>query len=95
MSTPQSKATATHRNRLKRKGIVRVEVQAPEGDAPLIRRLARVLRENAEAAADIRAQLQDLAVSDEQPSFKALLASAPLDDIDLTRARDFPRDPDL
>jgi hypothetical protein len=40
----QRKATNAHRRRALARGFVRVEVQAPKGDAPLIRALAASLR---------------------------------------------------
>jgi hypothetical protein len=89
------KKAVNHRARLKRKGIVRVEIQTPESDAPLIRQLAKILRENSAKAADLRKQLRAIIGSTEQPGLKALLASAPLDGIDLYRREDRPRDLDL
>ena len=95
MSTAQKKAVANHRTRLRRKGIVRVEVQAPEGDAPLIRQLARTLREDSRKSVELRKQLHTIVGSPEKVGLKALLAAAPLDGIDLSRSEDPPRDVDL
>ena len=49
----------THRSRAAARGLVRVEVQAPKGDAGLIRALAEALRggtETAEALRSVRAK---------------------------------------
>jgi hypothetical protein len=40
----QRKATANHRKRIRAKGLVRVEVQVPQSDVPLVRELAQHLR---------------------------------------------------
>lgn len=95
MSTAQKKAVANHRTRLRRKGIIRVEVQTPESDAPLIRQLAKTLRENSPKAVELRKQLRTIVGPIEQHGLKALLAAAPLDGIDLSRSEDPPRDVDL
>lgn len=95
MSTAQKDAVANHRTRSRRKGIIRVEVQTPENDAPLIRQLAKVLRENSAKAADLRKHLRAIVGAAEQRGLKDLLASAPLDGIDLSRRDDRPRDVDL
>ena len=45
MTSPtQRKATAAHRGRNRAKGLVRVEIQVPRGDAALVRELAEHLR---------------------------------------------------
>lgn len=56
--TSQQKAAATHRRRAAARGLVRVEVQAPRGDAGLIRALAETLRTDPEKARTIRASLE-------------------------------------
>jgi hypothetical protein len=50
MNGAQRKAIAKHRARLKRRGVVRVEVQVPKPDAPLIRAAARALRDDPDLA---------------------------------------------
>ncbi len=45
----QRRATANHRKRIRAKGLVRVEVQVPAGDAALVRELAEHLRVDAKA----------------------------------------------
>ena len=53
----QRKATRTHRRRAAARGLVRVEVQAPERDAGLIRALAETLRGRTEKAEALRSTL--------------------------------------
>ena len=53
----QRKATRAHRRRAAARGLVRVEVQAPERDAGLIRALAETLRGRAEKAEALRSAL--------------------------------------
>ena len=53
----QRKATRTHRRRAAARGLVRVEVQAPKRDAPLIRAVAQTLRGRAQQANALRATL--------------------------------------
>ena len=59
MSTAQKKAGAHHRERLKRRGLVRLEVLAPEADAALIRDVVKALRDDPARAAQVRARLRD------------------------------------
>ena len=77
-----------HRERLKKHGLMRVEVQVSVEDAALIRRAAQSLRGEAEAAAQLRVQLLSLLGARKEPGLKKLLAAAPLEDIDLTRSQD-------
>ena len=87
MSTSQEKAVRRHRQRLKRRGLKRVEVEAAESDAALIRKLARLLRRDGESTEWIRAQLAALVATD-GPGLKALLAAAPLEGIRIIRSVD-------
>jgi hypothetical protein len=56
-SKSQRKATRMHRRRSTARGLVRVEVQAPKGDAGLIRALAETLRGRAARAEELRSLL--------------------------------------
>jgi hypothetical protein len=56
-SKSQRKATRTHRRRAAARGLVRVEVQAPQKDAGLIRAVAETLRGNAREAEALRSAL--------------------------------------
>lgn len=90
LSTP----VAEHRKRRKRQGFVRVEVQVRKDDAPLIRKAAAALSDparSASARALLRARFDD----SQKKGLKALLAAAPLDDIELERPRDSGRTVDL
>ena len=58
MSTKaQRKATRAHRRRAAARGLVRVEVQAPAGDAALIKSVAATLRGPSQRAAALRSAL--------------------------------------
>ena len=87
-------SVAIHRARKMRQGFVRVEVNVRKEDASLIRRVASALSDpsrQAEARKLLRQRFAELP----KMSLKALLASAPLDGIDLDRHRDLGRDVDL
>jgi hypothetical protein len=89
-SNPYRSLTA-YRRRMKRKGMVRLEVQVQKNDVPLIRSVARALSDP-ERAADARAVLRDRFGPVKAMGLKALLAAAPLEGIDVTRERDLGRD---
>ncbi len=95
MSTAQKKALRKHRRRLRDQGLVRLEVQASEADAPLIRALARALLNEPEKAALLRRQLRATMGRPEGEGLKALLAAAPLEGIEISRSRDLGRVIDL
>jgi hypothetical protein len=61
----QRKATRTHRRRAAARGLVRVEVQAPRRDAPLIRAVAETLRGRAQSADALRATLSKALIDPE------------------------------
>lgn len=94
MSGAQRKATAKHRARLRRRGLVRVEVQVPKADAALIRAAARALRDEPDLAPQVRAGLRR-AAAPPPAGLKELLASLPLEGIDLDRPRDLGRPIDI
>lgn len=85
---------AAHRARRERQGFTRVEVSVHQDDASLVRRVARDLADPASQAATRRLLREGLAGAP-GVSLKALLASAPLDGIELARDSDFGRDVDL
>ena len=91
MPSTQRKALNAYRRRLKRRGIVRVEVQVRKDDAPLVRGVAQALSDPAREA-EARALLRERFGSGKTRGLKALLAAAPLEGIDLTRDRDLGRD---
>lgn len=94
MSSRSSSLVAKHRARKVREGLVRVEVNVRKEDAGLVRRVAAALSDPMKQAAT-RALLQRRFGERAEPSLKALLASAPLDGIDLERSGDVGRDVDL
>ena len=84
---------ATHRARMERQGFVRVEVNVRKEDASLVRRVASALSDPSRQA-EARRLLQRF-VEPPKVSLKALLASAPLDGIDLDRSPAPGREVDL
>ncbi|MEM6730726.1 MAG: hypothetical protein AAF658_04180 [Myxococcota bacterium] len=80
------RAVRQHRERQARKGLVRIEVQVPKGDADRVRALAKRLRDPA-TSDEARSVLEHF---DERPhdamSLKALLRNAP--ELDLPARRD-------
>ncbi len=94
-SKPQPRsALAEHRRRLRSRGLQRVEVQVRGEDAPLLRAVAAALADP-ERAAEARALLRGRFVPAPTRSLKELLASAPLDGVELERSRDTGRAVDL
>jgi hypothetical protein len=88
MTKSQRRAVRVHRQRLKVRGLQRVEVQASEDDAELIRSLARCLRDDERTAARVRRQLRSTMKAKAAPALKELLAAAPLDGVRVARSRD-------
>jgi hypothetical protein len=91
MSNTRRKTLTSYRRRLKRRGVVRLEVHVRKDDAPLVRSVVKALGDP-DREADARALLRERFGATKPTSLKALLASAPLAGIDLTRERDFGRD---
>jgi hypothetical protein len=87
----QRKPIAAFRRRLKRRGIVRVEVHVRKDDAALVRGVAKALVDPLREA-EARTLLRERFGAAKAKGFKTLLAGAPLEGIDLTRARDSGRD---
>ena len=83
-----------HRARLVRRGFVRVEVEVSKDDAVLVRQVAAALSDPARQVG-ARLLLRQRFVQPPKESLKALLASAPLDGIDLDRSPDLGREVDL
>ena len=94
MPTAKKKAVASYRRRMRRKGLVRVEVQVREGDAPLLRSVAGALIDP-DRAAEARALLRERFAPRAVKGLKALLAAAPLEGVDLERVRDTGRPVEL
>ncbi len=95
MTVAQKRAVHNHRRRLREKGLFRVEVQASEADKALIQKVAKLLRGDPDRAAETRRRLLQILGEVPPPGLKALLESAPLEGVDLTRIRDLGRDVEL
>ena len=80
-------AVAEHRRQLRGRGLQRLEVQVRGEDAPLVRAVAAALADPGRAA-ETRALLRGRFAPAPARSLKGLLASAPLDGVDLGRSRD-------
>lgn len=85
---------AAHRARMEREGFVRVEVNVRREDASLVRRVASALSDPS-VGGEARKLLRRSFAAPPKVSLKALLASAPLEGIDLDRSSDLGRDVDL
>ena len=86
MPKTRGTAIAEHRRRMKRRGLVRLEVQVRKEDAPLMRRVARALGDPVQAD-HTRALLRGRFGEAKAHGLKALLAAAPLEGIELERDR--------
>ena len=94
MRSRNKSSLAGHRARMARQGFVRVEVNVRKEDASLVRHVAAALSDPARQA-EARALLRQRFAEPPKVSLKALLASAPLEGIDLDRSDDLGRDVDL
>ncbi len=94
MPNSQQKALASHRRRMKRRGIVRLEVHVRKDDAALVRSIVGALADPG-TGPDARALLRARFPARGARGLKALLAAAPLEGIDLERNRDTGRPVDL
>jgi len=90
----QRKAVTTYRRRMKRQGVVRLEVQVRKDDASLVRGVVAALADP-DREAETRALLRERFGPGPAKGLKALLASAPLEGIDLSRERDLGRNVEL
>ena len=82
------------RKRRQRQGFVRVVVQVREEDVALVRNVAAALVDP-ERETGTRAILREKIAAPRSGGLKALLASAPLEGIDLERSREFGRNAPL
>jgi hypothetical protein len=82
------------RSRQQRKGIVRVELQVHKDDAPLMRLVAQALGDPLREG-EARSLLSAWFAAPNPVGLKTLLASAPLDGIDIARPRDIGRPVEL
>jgi hypothetical protein len=94
MSASQKRALATHRRRLKRRGIARIEVRVRSEDVPLVRGVVDALADP-QRASETRALLRERIGEPRTTGLKEWLAAAPLEGVELIRDRDVGRDVDL
>ena len=90
MANTRPKPLAVYRRRLKRRGIVRLELHVRKADVELVRGAAQALADPTRET-EARALLRENFGGAKAKGFKALLAAAPLEGINLTRKRDFGR----
>ena len=82
-----------YRSRMKGRGMVRLEVQVTNEDAPLVRAVAAALA-NPARRSEVRALLRDC-FGPEPAGFKTFIASVPLEGVRISRSRDRGRRVDL
>jgi hypothetical protein len=87
VASSQKKALSRYRRALKRRGIARLEVRVRTADVPLVRKVVDALADPARAR-DARSLLREHFGERKRVGLKALLASAPLEGVQLRRARD-------
>jgi hypothetical protein len=93
MARSKGQSLSAHRRRLKRRGVVRLEVNVRKDDAALVRGVVEALRDP-QRETEARTLLRERFGGAYPADLKALLAAAPLEGIDLTRDRDPGRDVD-
>jgi len=91
MGAARKSPITTYRERMRRKGFTRVEVRVRTQDAALVREVASALGDPERAEAT-RAILQKQVAAPPIKSFKDLLASAPLEGVEITRTLDTGRE---
>jgi len=92
MTDARRKAVAEHRNRLKSRGVVRIELRAPEQDAALLRQIAGALADP-ERGTRTRQLLHEHFDPYAGLGLKELLAAAPPDlELDFDRHADVNRE---
>lgn len=94
MGRPARSSVASYRQRMKRRGLVRVEVQVRKEDAGLVRGVASALSDPGRAA-ETRRLLREQVTGRPADGLKALLEAAPLEGLGLERSRDTGRALDL
>ena len=90
MTSTEPSPVSRWRKRRRRQGFMRGEIQVRKEDAVLVRGVATALGDP-ERETEIRAVLRERIATPRSGGLKALLASAPLEGIDLERPRDFGR----
>lgn len=89
-TTPQSRALARHRKRLRERGLSRYEVRGLDADKDLVRNLAKRLAAGDAAAARLRAEMQEKieGAPSRRGSILAALRRSPLVGADLAIQRE-------
>jgi hypothetical protein len=77
MSTAQSKAIKSHRARLRKQGMKRIEVVVRNQDAAMVRDLAAALRRDDESARKLRTTVRNAFGQHAEPSIADVLRSLP------------------
>ncbi len=96
MSAAQRKAVTHYRERLKRRGLVRLELLAPESDVTLIQKIVAALRGKPDEAARVRRRIGDVVGRERKPDLLQLLADDDsVVDFDEFLARDHDRGRDV
>ena len=90
----KKKSLSEFRQRQKRRGVVRLEVHVRKDDAALVRGVVTALSDPSRES-ETRSLLREHFGAGGARGLKALLVSAPLEGIDLSRKRDFGRDVEL
>lgn len=90
MVNPNPSPVTQWRKRRRRQGFVRVEVQVRKEDAALVREIASALVDP-ERDTETRTILHEKIAAPHSGGLKELLASAPLEGVDIERPRDFGR----
>ena len=95
MTPAQKKAVSEYRNRQKKQGLVRMELNIPDADRELIRQTAANLRAGGEIAEKTRLALSAVLNPYDGMNLKELIESAPLGELELERSKETWRDIDL
>jgi hypothetical protein len=90
----KKKSLSEFRQRQRRRGVVRLEVHVRKDDAALVRGVVTALSDPSRES-ETRSLLREHFGASRATGLKALLVSAPLEGIDLSRKRDFGRDVEL
>jgi hypothetical protein len=94
MPDARKRAVSAYRRRLKRSGLVRLEVHVRRADAPLVRGVVAALADP-DREREARMLLREQFAAERASGLKALLAAAPLEGVDLERTGEPARDVDL
>ena len=94
MPDAKKKSVQTYRRKLKRRGVVRLEVHVRKDDAALVRSVVEALGDP-KRETEARVLLRERFGGGKASGLKALLAAAPLEGIELTRLRDDGREVEL